>query len=408
MKKRYALLVFAVAVRYAAFSDSSQVFYDQFGNATIRHSDGSSSRVIYDQFGNATTRHSDGSSSRTIHDQFGNATTHRSDGSSSRTIYDQFGNAEIHHSGGNGSGSEAPGWRPSESAVQMDPTAYQPSTYRYSTDTYNVDQPISFHSGVSEQQRIREENAIRKMIEEMPQRSSASPHIDGYRRIGDDAQGGNYTIGDALGNLAVGVVAQELEQALFDERNERRSTRPSSGGGLSSALGHRFEDHMAFLVVLLIVGGIIALIRKLVLMFLNGILCLWKLEIPKIFLYMCIFLYAVNIYVWGFDFNGGWSVLVGIIIATALFIILSSKVKDWGIGFLLIVCMASFLAGVRYFFSGARESVGYVLCAFSSIPMVFLAIKILKQSYEEQKKQDEHDRMIAERKARPKRWNRSD
>ena len=53
---------------------------------------GGSSQTVYDQFGNATTHHSDGSTSRTVYDQFGNATTHRSNGKSSRTVYDQFGN----------------------------------------------------------------------------------------------------------------------------------------------------------------------------------------------------------------------------------------------------------------------------------------------------------------------------
>ena len=132
------------------------------------------SRTVYDQFGNATTYHSDGSVSRTVHDQFGNATTHRSDGSSSRTVYDQFGNATTHRSDGVSTRS---GFRQSASTLGTsvsDATTYPYGTTQRSVGGHDADQPISFHTGTlpqpeqgdfERQRQIWEQNALRRLYE---------------------------------------------------------------------------------------------------------------------------------------------------------------------------------------------------------------------------------------------------
>ena len=295
---------------------SAQVFYDQFGNAKIRLSDGSSAQVVCDQFDNAKMRNSDGSSAQIVHDQFGNARMRNSDGSSAQISHDQFGNAQIVHDQfgvpsrcNSGGVSPSYGYRSGASSVQSISLDRQSSTSYEPGDAYDTDQLSLIHSGASDPQLIREQNAMRMMVERMPIRSSTTPQIDGYRRIGADGQGGGCSFGDALGNIAVDVAVQELCRAFCDERNEGRTTRRSSVGGCSSDSDARF--FVVFLIVVAVVIGIIVgilwlvvqLIRKLFSMFLNGILCFWRLEVSKVLLFMCIFLYMVNIYAWCVDFG---------------------------------------------------------------------------------------------------------
>ena len=145
MKKRHSLFLFTVAVASVAFSDSTRIVNDLVGGgATIYHSDGSTSRYNSNLMS---------------------------------------GGGTIYHSGGGssacGSGLGASSWR---SRAPIFLTA--PAAYRYSADTYNDNQPISFHSGVSEQQRIREENAMRIMVEGQRRRSSAFQKGYDYGRGG--------------------------------------------------------------------------------------------------------------------------------------------------------------------------------------------------------------------------------